>query len=238
MTNLTHPFSLSLVPTSRYFPLRFHIMHSLLRLIARTGTYIPLAPFCIDILESSEFKRARPKQSTLKPLDIEYYIRAPASYPKTRVYQETIAEEMVYVLGQFFALESKSIAFPEMTIPVVATLKRYLKKHGKGKVGSQIKSLVDKIEATRSWVEKRRTTVSFAPNDRQEVARFLEDVSIDATPIGGWMRLQTKVRDQKREQVERALREERANGKGGDDAMEESDEDDEDDEELELSDDE
>lgn len=218
-------------------------MHSLLRLVARTGTYIPLAPFCLEILESAEFKRAKPKNTTLRPLDLEYYIRAPAQYPKTRVYQETLAEEMVYILGQFHALVSKNIAFPEMTIPVVTTLRRYMKKHGgSGKVTAQIKTLVEKIEATRTWVEKKRTTVSFAPNDRQEVANFLQDVKIEQTPIGGWMRLQTKVRDQKREDIEAALREERSGNKDDEDEDENDEEDDfdidaEDDEDLILSED-
>lgn len=118
-----------------------------------------------------------------------------------------------------------------------------MKKHGgSGKVTAQIKTLVEKIEATRTWVEKKRTTVSFAPNDRQEVANFLQDVKIEQTPIGGWMRLQTKVRDQKREDIEAALREERSGNKDDEDEDENDEEDDfdidvEDDEDLILSED-
>lgn len=164
---------------------------------------MPLSPFLLEILESVEFKRAKPKNASLKPLDLEYAIKAPASYPKTKIYQETLAEELVFLLGEFHAVMSTNIAFPEMTIPVVFMLKRYLKKGGaSGKVNNQLKTLVDKIEVTRQWVEKKRRSVTFAPNDRAEVETFLEGVPVTETPIGSWMRLQKKVRDQKRKEIE------------------------------------
>lgn len=191
------------MPTSRWFPLRFHVLHALLRITARTGNYVPLAPFLLEILESVEFKRANPKNASLKPLDLEYAIKAPASYPKTKIYQETLAEELVFLLGEFHAVMSTNIAFPEMTIPVVFMLKRYLKKGGaSGKVNNQLKTLVEKIEVTRQWVEKKRRSVTFAPNDRADVEAFLEGVPVTETPIGAWMRLQKKVRDQKRKEIE------------------------------------
>ncbi|KAJ9094837.1 hypothetical protein QFC20_006815 [Naganishia adeliensis] len=228
-----------LVPTSRWFPLRFHVLHALLRITARTGNYVPLAPFLLEILESVEFKRANPKNASLKPLDLEYVIKAPASYPKTKIYQETLAEELVYLLGEFHAVMSTNIAFPEMTIPVVFMLKRYLKKGGaSGKVNNQLKTLVEKIEVTRQWVEKKRRGVTFAPNDRADVEAFLEGVPITETPIGSWMRLQKKVRDQKRKEIEMAQREENKRAPVASDTEEEEEEEEDEDEDEEMEDDE
>ncbi|ODN77012.1 hypothetical protein L202_05559 [Cryptococcus amylolentus CBS 6039] len=200
-----------LLPSSRYFPLRFHVLHSLLRLISRTGTYIPLAPFLLEILDSTEFRRSNPKKGTLKPLDFEYVIRAPAAYPKTRVFQEGLGEELVFLLGEYHAAISTQIAFPEIVLPVIITIKKQIKKGSAGspKVQSQLKVLLDKLEATRTFIETKRRNVSFAPRDRGEMDRFLEGQGPEVTPVGNWMRLQRKVRDQKRQEVEKALREER-----------------------------
>ena len=122
---------------------------------------------------------------------------------KSRVYQESLADELCFIAGDFFALMSRNVAYPEMTIPVVAHLKRFLKKGGgSGKVKAQVKTVVEKIELTRTWVEKKRRGVNFAPNEREEVAAFLEDAKVEDTPIGGWMRLQRKVRDQRRQEIE------------------------------------
>ncbi|KIR51844.1 nucleolar complex protein 2 [Cryptococcus gattii Ru294] len=199
-----------LLPSSRYFPLRFHILHSLLRIVSRTGTYIPLAPFLLEILDSTEFRRANPKKGTIKPLDFEYIIRAPAAYPKTRVFQEGLGEELVFLLGEYHAAVSTQIAFPEMVLPVILTIKKHIKKGsaGSAKVVSSLKVLVEKLEATRTFIENKRRNVSFAPRDRAEVDRFLEGQGPEVTPVGNWMRLQRKIREQKRSEVEKALREE------------------------------
>ncbi|KAK8861243.1 hypothetical protein IAR55_002062 [Kwoniella newhampshirensis] len=200
-----------LLPSSRYFPLRFHILHSLIRIISLTGTYIPLSPFLLEILDSTEFRRSNPKKATLKPLDLEYVIRAPAAYPKTRVFQEGLGEELVYLLGEYHAVISTNIAFPELVLPVVVTIKKHIKKGSAGspKVVSGLKTLVDKLEATKTFIETKRRNVGFAPRDRSEVDRFLEGQGVEVTPVGNWMRLQRKVREKKRKEVEMALREER-----------------------------
>lgn len=199
------------MPSSRYFPLRFHILHAVIRLVSRTGTYIPLSPFLLEILDSNEFARSNPRKSTLKPLDFEYVIRAPQAYSKTRVFQEGLGEELVFLLGEYHACISTNIAFPEVTLPVILTIRRHLKKGtaGSPKVQNGLKTLVEKLEATRTWVETKRRNVSFAPRDRSEVSRFCEGVKVESTPVGTWMKLQRKVREQRRREVERALREER-----------------------------
>lgn len=171
---------------------------------------MPLSPFLLEILDSAEFRRTKPKNSTLKPLDLEYSIRAPAAYPKTRTFQETLGDELVFILGEYHAAMSTNIAFPEIALPVILSIRRHIKRQtaGSPKVQAQLKTLVEKLEATRTWVETKRRNVSFAPNDRAEVDRFLQDVEIDKSPVGSWMKIQKKVRDGKRREVEKALREE------------------------------
>ncbi|EIW66183.1 hypothetical protein TREMEDRAFT_35338 [Tremella mesenterica DSM 1558] len=198
-----------LLPSSRYFPLRFHILHSLISLSRKTSTYIPLSPFLLEILSSSEF-HSHPKSSSLKPLDLEYIIRAPAQYPKTKIYQECLSEELIFLLADHLSSFSTHVAFPELSLPVVMTLRKHLKKGTAGGAKSQnlIKGLVERIEETRKWVEGKRRNVGFAPKDLGEVRRFLGDTEEDKTPLGGWMRVQRKMRDKRRLEVERALREE------------------------------
>ncbi|CAD6587230.1 MAG: Nucleolar Complex 2 protein, partial [Tremellales sp. Tagirdzhanova-0007] len=173
-----------LLPSSRYFPLRFHILHSLIRLISRTATYIPLSPFLLEILDSTEFRRSNPKKSTLKPLDLEYIIQAPAAYCKTRIFQESLGDELVYLLGEYHSTISTHIAFPEMVLPIIITIKRHFRKGtaGSAKVQAGLKTLVEKLELTKAWIEGKRRNVSFAPRDAGEVARFCEGVGVEQSP--------------------------------------------------------
>jgi len=119
--------ALRLVPTSAYFPLRFHLTRSLLRLSRTTNTYIPLAASLYEVLTSNEMRKP-PKPSTLKPLDFDTNIRATKAYLRTRIYQDGVGEQVVELLSEFFALWGKSIAFPELALPVVVMLKRWLKE--------------------------------------------------------------------------------------------------------------
>ena len=158
--------------------------------------------------------------ATLRPLDVAMYVRAPAQYLKTRVYYDSIAEEAVFLLGEWSECFSNSIAFPEMTVPVVSILKRSIKKSNNaantpkssksknksapGKTVQQVKSLVEKLEDGSRWIEERRTkTVDFAPNSNSSIKEWEKNVRIEDTPVGKWMKILRKARDRKREMMEK-----------------------------------
>src|SRR6202030_4043363 len=101
------------IPTPQYFPLRFHLTRALLRISRTTGTYFPLAPYLLEVLNSSE-KRKSPKSSTLRPLEFNTSIRAPKPYLRTRIYQDGVGEQVAELLSEFFVLWTKHIAFPEL----------------------------------------------------------------------------------------------------------------------------
>jgi nucleolar complex protein 2 len=200
--------ALRLIPTAQYYPLRFQLIRSLLRISLATSTYIPLAPALYEVLNSAEMKKP-PKPSTLKALDFTTSIRAAKSYLRTRVYQDGVGEQVAELLSEFFVLWAKSIAFPELALPVLAMLKRWVKEASKkdsgnknGKVNSAIALLVQKLEANSRWVEEKRTKVDFAPNNRAGVEGFLKDVEWEKSPLGAFVVGQRKAWEQKAKLVE------------------------------------
>ncbi|KAN0065419.1 Nucleolar Complex 2 protein [Thecaphora frezii] len=190
-----------LVPISRYFPYRLHLLHSLQRIITRTGTYVPILPSILGIFDSPEFHR-KPKGSTLPPMDFETSIRAPTNYLRTRVYADQVAEETCFLLTEFLASQSRSIAFPEMTIPATVQIKRGLKTYTNPKLVAALKNLLDKVAQNSVWIQKRRDQVEFAPNDSAALEKFANDLNGDGaakeTPLEVALRLAKKVRDQKK----------------------------------------
>jgi nucleolar complex protein 2 len=233
-----------LIPTATYFPLRFHLIRSLLRLSRATGTYIPLAPALLEVLSAAEMKK-HAKASTLRPLDFAVSYKAPKTYLRTRVYQDGVGEQVVELLGEFFVLWSTSVAAPELGLPVVVMLKRWLKEasaktgNRNGKVNSAIGILVQKIEANGRWVEERRVKVEFAPGNRAGVEGFLKGFEWEKTPLGAYVVGQRKQREEKARILEAGRREEDKKGKGEkkgrgdvqmDDVVESSEEEEEDDE--------
>jgi nucleolar complex protein 2 len=206
--------AMRLIPTAQYFPLRFQLTRALLRVSRATGTYIPLASSLIEVLTSAEMRKA-PKSSTLKPLDFHTAIRAPKSYLRSRIYQDGVGEQVAELLSEFFVLWCKHIAFPELSVPVVVALKRWLKQvsarnggNKNAKINQMILLLVQKVEANARWIEERRLNVSYTPRQRTEVENFLKDVEWESTPLGAFVKTQRMLREERAAIVEEGRREE------------------------------
>ncbi|KAJ4404514.1 Nucleolar Complex 2 protein [Didymella pomorum] len=202
--------ALRLIPTAQYFPLRFQLIRSLLRISSATSTYIPLAPALIEVLQSAEMKKP-PKPSTLKALDFSTQIRATKAYLRTRIYQDGVGEQVAELLSEFFLLWTKNIAFPELALPVIVMLKRWVKAMTKkssgnrnAKINSLFALLIQKLEANTRWIEEKRTKIDFAPNNRAGVDNFLKDVEWEKSPLGAYVAGQRKAREQKQKQLEDA----------------------------------
>ncbi|KAL2165394.1 hypothetical protein VTH06DRAFT_692 [Thermothelomyces fergusii] len=255
-----HCSALKQAEAGRESPLRpliyplVQLVRSLLRLSRATDTYIPLASALLEVLNSAEMKKPA-RSSTLRPLDFSVAYKAPKSYLRTRVYQDGVAEQVVELLAEFFVLWARSIAFPEFSLPVVVSIKRWLKegrkKAGGGggsgsrpnaKVASALVLLVQKLEANARFVEERRARVDFAPKDRAQVDAFLKDLEWERTPLGAYVVSQRKLREERQRLLEEARREEerkrkeeekealegRGSDDGGDESAEEEEEDAED----------
>lgn len=202
--------AMRLIPTATYFPLRFHMMRSLLRLSRATGTYIPLAPSILEVLNSAEMKKP-PKPSTLKSLDFSTNYKAQKSYLRTRVYQDGVGEQVAELLSEFFVLWSTNVAFPELALPVIVMLKRWLKDaqnktsgNKNSKINSQLILVVQKLEANSKFIEEKRQKVDFAPNNRAGVESFLKGFEWEKTPLGAYVVGQRKQREQKAKVLEEA----------------------------------
>jgi nucleolar complex protein 2 len=206
--------AMRLIPTATYFPLRFLMMRSLLRLSRATGTYIPLASALLEVLNSAEMKKP-PKASTLKSLDFASNYKAPKSYLRTRVYQDGVGEQVAELFSEFFVLWSTSIAFPELALPVIVMLKRWLKDannknsgNRNTKVNSGFVLLIQKLEANGKFIEEQRAKVDFAPNNRAGVDGFLKGFEWEKTPLGAFVVGQRKQREEKAKMLEEGRREE------------------------------
>ncbi|KAF4462250.1 nucleolar complex 2 [Fusarium albosuccineum] len=239
--------AMRLIPTAIYFPLRFHLVRSLLRLSRATSTYIPLASPLLEVLTSAEMKKA-PKAASIKPFDFSTSYKAPKSYLRTRVYQDGVGEQVVELLGEYFLLWATSIAFPELALPVIIQLKRWLKQarnktqgNKNAKLVGQLVILVQKLEANAKFIEERRAKVEFAPKDRTQVEAFLRDFDVAKTPLGAYVVGQRKARAERAKLLEEARREEdrkrREEEKAElEDQVEDDSEDDKDEDEMDVED--
>ena len=187
--------ALKLNPSSQYFPLRFHLVEALLRLSRQTGVYIPLAPTLLETFDSSLIKASHSKKSgtVLKPVEFEVTLRVSSTYlsgPSSRVYRDQVVKQTIHLLAQFFDLHALNPAFPELALPPVIVIKKWLKKHG-GETGPKVRHglsvLVEKLDEQAKWIEEKRKGMEFSPENLQniQVIKALED-----GPLRKWIKKQ------------------------------------------------
>lgn len=202
-----------MIPSTRYHPLHLHILRSLHHLSSHTNTYIPIPAHILPILTAhlSPITGKASGSGMLRPLDLPSTIRAPAQYMKTHVLAESVVAEAVLLMAE--SVPARSVAFPEVVVPVTGTLRRALKrsstakqgpgkKNVSGKVVSGIKALVEHLEESAKWTADRRAGLQFAPARWGEVGEWERSVKEEETPIGKWVGVLRKQREARRKLVD------------------------------------
>ncbi|KAF9980366.1 Nucleolar Complex 2 protein [Mortierella antarctica] len=226
--------ALRLIPTSTYYPLRFQIIRNLIQLVENTGTFIPLAPFLFEVLEGGEMKRPG-RKGTMKPLEWDLGFKCSNDYKGSRVYQDGTGEQVYELMTEYYALFSTSISFPELVIPAIVQLKRFIKKSSLVKLTKQFAGLVDKLEQNSRFVEMERNKADFSPSDAAGVSGFLRDQDKDKTPLGSYWKGVRRSVMAKRKMVEEA-RKDRAEREDKPSASRNNEDEDEDDESMDEDD--
>ncbi|CAI4036500.1 hypothetical protein SMKI_15G3470 [Saccharomyces mikatae IFO 1815] len=186
-----------LIPTPQFFPLRFYLIKSLIRLSQNSGVFIPIYPLLSEILTSTAFTKAPKKSPNLAAFDFEHNIKCTQAYLNTKVYQEGLSEQFVDLLGDYFALYCKNIAFPELVTPVIISLRRYIKTSTNVKFNKRLSNVVEKLNQNSSFIQDKRYDVEFGPTNKSEVSRFLSDIAWDKTPLGSYVTVQREVKEEK-----------------------------------------
>ncbi|ODV80081.1 nucleolar complex associated [Suhomyces tanzawaensis NRRL Y-17324] len=225
--------TIRLIPTAQFFPLRFYLIKSLLRMSKTTGVYIPVFPLLSEILTSTIFtKPIASKKSNLQEFDFEHNIKVSAGYLNTRTYQQGLEEHFVELTAEFFNIYAKSIAFPELATPSILILRRFTKKSKNIKFNKQLQQLVEKLNANSTFILQKRSNVEYGPSNKSEVELFLKDLDSTKTPLGQYVSVQRQVKEEKLRLLREAMADEEAARK------EQKEQEDDEDVEMEVEEDE
>lgn len=218
--------AIRLIPTAQFFPLRFYLTRSLIRLSQSTGVYIPIFPLIVEVLNSTAITK-NPKKSILPVFDFENNIKVNQQYLGTKVYQDGLTEQFIELTFEFFVLYSKNIAFPELATPAIISLRRFIKKSKNVKFNKQLSQLVEKLKENSNFITTKRSNVSFGPTNKHEVNNFLNDLNWEKSPLGQYVVVQRKLKEERVKLLKEAIEQEeeaKRNQKDQDDSEIEVDE--------------
>nr|XP_054768217.1 nucleolar complex protein 2 homolog [Lytechinus pictus] len=159
---------IKLIPAARYYPLRFHVIRALNLLSEATGTFIPLLPFILEVLQQTDFNKKH-SIASFKPLNFAVMLRLSNSQLKERAFKDGVMDQVYDLLIEHLQVHCHRIGFPELALPVVLELRSFLKKCKVANFTRQMKQFLDKVLENCQEITKRREKVSFGLADDRAV---------------------------------------------------------------------
>nr|CAG4643792.1 EOG090X02MG [Lepidurus arcticus] len=186
--------TINLVPTAKYYPLRFHCVNILTQLTKQTGVFIPVLPFLVEVLQKHNFKKKVSKAS-MRPLDMSCILKFSQSQLGESGLKDVLIEGLYDSLMEYLTTQSSTVAFPELVLPLVFQLKTFLKEKAPGNQHKKIKQLLDKISENSTWIQQKRQAATFALADTKAVCVWEAAQAAAGSPLATYYVRWRKLRD-------------------------------------------
>lgn len=183
-------------PTAQYYPLRFYCLEMLITISKETGTFIPILPFLLEILESYDFnKRHKTVMMKMKPISFDCILKISKSQFIENDFKDGIIETIYHLILEHAASESHKIYFPELYTPCIIQLKEFLEKCHVAMYCKKMKLLLNMIEENRKHIETERSKATINLKSMAEITNWENRTKTDGTAIAKFYSSYVKLRE-------------------------------------------
>ncbi|XP_028045568.1 nucleolar complex protein 2 homolog [Monomorium pharaonis] len=169
-------------PSALYYPLRFHCLEMLITISKETGTFIPILPFLLEILDSYDFNK-RHKTVSTKPVSLICILRVSKSQLVENGFKDSIIEIIYQLVLEHAACESHRIYFPDLYLSCIIQLKEFLEKCHVAAYCKKMKQLLTVIEENKRYIETERTKATVDLKNMAEIVNWENRIKTDGTAI-------------------------------------------------------
>ncbi|KAL0126549.1 hypothetical protein PUN28_005133 [Cardiocondyla obscurior] len=169
-------------PTVTYYPLRFHCLEMLINISKGTGTFIPILPFLLEILDSYDFNK-RHQTATMKPISFACILRISKSQLVENSFKDSIIETIYQLILEYAASESYKIYFPDLYTSCIIQLKEFLKKCHVAIYCKKMKQLLSLIEENKKFIENERSKATVDLQNMAKIINWENRIKTDGTEI-------------------------------------------------------
>jgi nucleolar complex protein 2 len=176
---------------NRFLPCRVWCFRLLSQISKQMNIYIPYAAEIVSSLQSKCFLIANLKKgaavtTNAKIPDIQYLLKlSSTNISESKPLQDTIADQVFDLLKDFFVQQCRSIAFPELSFPIIRELgAEYFKRPSTSfRVQKLARTLQGQLKLHSEWIQKRRSSVKFSPQDSNAVQQFISEDEASKSPM-------------------------------------------------------
>lgn len=187
--------TIQLVPAAKFVPLRFHLVRGLIQLGTSTGVFVPIMPHLLDVFSIVNFNQKHTSMS-MRPIDLSCVLRVSPTQMKESGFRDAVVEGFYELTLEYLSGMSHSVAFPELVLPAIISLKEFNKKCKVANYNKRVKQLVDKMEENYKFVENKRKNCGVALTDTAGLDRLENTWKEQGTPwtkfYEQWSKLRSK----------------------------------------------
>ena len=176
--------TIKLVPSSRYIPLRLHLIKALIKLSTSTGTFIPILPYLTEILDIVE-RTKKYKNTPLEneKINLDVVLKVPNDFVNHSRFAELCIKSVHDLVLEYTAKQSHLISFPELVLVSNLRMKKFLKNWKNPNDCKLLKQLLDKVIESSKLIETKRKNSGIGVTEFAKIKIFEEDVKINSTPL-------------------------------------------------------
>ncbi len=107
-----------LIPTPRYYPLRFHCINALILIANSTNVFIPIIPFILEVFDITDFNKKHATAS-VKQLNLSFILKLNKQQLNDKTFKDVLIDIIYDNLVLLLQSQSHDIAFPELALPLI-----------------------------------------------------------------------------------------------------------------------
>ncbi|CAF2941177.1 unnamed protein product [Rotaria sp. Silwood2] len=185
---LVHPLTeliigtIRLVPTARYYPLRFHCIRLLIKLTQLTSVFIPVLPFLLEIFDITDFNK-RHKTASLKAqfINFDTSLKLTKLQMDDRAYKDGLMDQFYELVMLYLVHYAYHVTFPELVYPLILKCKKFIKVCKVQNFVKVIRGLLEKVQENVNLIEKRRQKTGLNVKDIKQMDNWLEKSRQEST---------------------------------------------------------
>ncbi|GAB6019958.1 Nucleolar complex protein 2 [Chamberlinius hualienensis] len=190
--------TIKLIPTAKYYPLRFHCVSYLIKISKNTGRFVSVLPLITEVLDRTDFN-AKGNRQSFKPMDFHCMLKVSKSQLDQGGFKDTLLDYLYDVFIQYLSVESSSIGFPELTITASLQLKSFLKKCKVANYCKRVKQLLAKMEENSKYIIDQRKTFAFKLSDVHAIKWWENKQRLNGTPLDKYYKVYRDLRKKEKQ---------------------------------------
>ncbi|GAB1600709.1 nucleolar complex protein 2 homolog isoform X2 [Argonauta hians] len=185
---------IKLVPSVRFYPLRFHCIAMLNKISASTGKFIPTLPFIVETLDCLDLNKKCSKVS-IKPVCFTYVLKMTKTQVQDKTFKDTVVDQVYEHMLTCLSIVAHSISFPELVFPAQIQIKEVIKNCKIPNYSKQLKQIYEKMEENSKFISSRRDGINLNLCDTKAINSWERQCKEDVPPILKFYRVWRKLRD-------------------------------------------